>query len=110
MALGELGQHKEALACFDEAIKLKPDYAEAWYDKGVALQILGLESIRSGDTKGAEERALELIQLKSEAEKDGMAQMVEEAMAEFKEGLSKRELKSFKGFGEILGRFEGKKP
>jgi len=99
--LDKLGQPEEALACFDEAIKLKPDFAEAWYNKGEALGKLGLESIRSGDMKEAEERALELVKLKNEADKDGMAD-VDEAMAEFKEGLSKRELKLFEEFELML--------
>jgi len=109
-ALYKLGQTQEALACFDEAVKLKPDYAEAWYNKGEALQKLGLESIRSGDMKEAEERALELVELRKEAERDDMAQVVDKAVMEFKEGLSKKELKSFDEFEEILRRFEGKKP
>ena len=108
--LAELGQHREALACFDKAIKLKPDDAKAWYNKGVALQRLGLESIRLGDMKGAEERALVLVKLKNEADKEGMAQVVKEAMKEFKERLSEEDLKSLKGFEEIARRFEAKRP
>ena len=102
VTLGKLGQSKEALACFNEAIKLKPDVAEAWYNKGESLQILGLESVRARDMTGAEERALELIQLKSEAEKDGMAQVVDEALREFREGLPKRQLKLFEEFELML--------
>jgi len=104
VTLGELGQYKEALACFDEAIKLKPDFAGAWYNKGEALQKLGLESISSGDMKGAEERALQLVKLKSEAAKDGMAEVVNEAVLEFKGGLSKKELKLFDEF-EVMFTF-----
>ena len=98
VALGELGQHKEALACFDEVVKLKPDFAEAWYNKGITFQILGLESIRAGDMREADEQVLELVQLRREAEKDGMAQTVDEAVREFKEKLSERELKKFDEF------------
>ena len=109
VALVKLGQAEEGLACYDKAIKLKTDFAEAWVNKGVALVKLGLESVRSGDMKRAEGRALELVKLKNEAEKYDMAQTVDKAMKEFKEGLSKNELKSFKKFEEILRRFEAKK-
>jgi tetratricopeptide (TPR) repeat protein len=30
-----IGNHEEALNCFENAIRLKPDYAEAWSNKGV---------------------------------------------------------------------------
>ncbi len=55
----------------------------------------GLESITSRNMKEAENRASELAQLRKEAEKDDMAQVVNRAALEFKEGLSKKELKSF---------------
>jgi len=103
-ALGELGQHKEALACFDEAVKLKPDDADAWYNEAVALQRLGLESIGSRDMKGAEERALQLVKLGKGPDKDIVAQAVREAMREFKERLSRRELKFFDEF-EVMFTF-----
>ncbi|TET74627.1 MAG: tetratricopeptide repeat protein, partial [Dehalococcoidia bacterium] len=41
IALGNLNRLAEALACLDEALLLNPDYAEAWYNKGVALEKLG---------------------------------------------------------------------
>jgi len=108
--LCKLGQPKEALTCFDKMVKLKPDFTEAWYAKGEILQILGLESIMLGDIKRAEERAWELVKLKNEMEKDGIAQTIDEAMKELEERLSEKDLKSFKRFEEILRRFEAKKP
>ena len=27
-----------AIACYDEAIRINPNYAEAWYNKGLALK------------------------------------------------------------------------
>ena len=58
----------------------------------------GIDSIASSDMKKAEERALEFIQLRKEAEKKGMAQAVENAMAEFKAGLTKKKLKQLDEF------------
>jgi len=37
-----LSKYDEALKAYDKAIKIKPDFAEAWYNKGVALGNLGL--------------------------------------------------------------------
>jgi len=36
-----LSKNKEALKAYDKAIEIKPDFAEAWYNKGVALAKLG---------------------------------------------------------------------
>ena len=38
-ALRALGRHKEALNCYEKAIALRPDFAQAFYDRGVALQL-----------------------------------------------------------------------
>ena len=108
--LCELKRYEEAIPCYDEAIRLKPDYAMVWNNKGILILKQGLESITSRNMKEAEERALELAQLRKGTEKDKMAQVVDKAVLEFKEGLSKEELKSFNGFEEILSRFKGKKP
>ncbi len=35
------GQLVEAVGCYDRAITLKPDFAEAWSNRGIALQALG---------------------------------------------------------------------
>lgn len=35
------GKYNEALKAYDKAIELKPDYVEAWYNKGVVLDNLG---------------------------------------------------------------------
>jgi predicted TPR repeat methyltransferase len=40
-ALRALGRHKEALASFDRALALRPDYAEALVNRGNALRDLG---------------------------------------------------------------------
>lgn len=58
----------------------------------------GLESVKAKDMNQVEEKALEFIQLKKEAEKDGMTQVVEQAVAEFKVRLPKKALKSFAEF------------
>jgi Flp pilus assembly protein TadD len=33
---GKSGQISTAIADFEQAIRLKPDYAEAWYNRGIA--------------------------------------------------------------------------
>lgn len=39
--LNTAGHRKEALTCYDKALQLKPDYYEAWYQRGLALYKLG---------------------------------------------------------------------
>ncbi len=39
--LGKLGRNEEAIASNDEAIKIKPDFYQAWYNQGTALGKLG---------------------------------------------------------------------
>lgn len=36
------GFHKEALNCFNNAIKCNPNNSKAWYNKGTSLSILGI--------------------------------------------------------------------
>jgi len=36
-ALDRLGRYEEALAAYDRALALRPDYADAWRNKGAAL-------------------------------------------------------------------------
>jgi tetratricopeptide (TPR) repeat protein len=40
-SLVTLGKHKDALACLDKAIKLNPNFADAWDMKGFILARLG---------------------------------------------------------------------
>jgi tetratricopeptide (TPR) repeat protein len=49
-------EHEQAIASFDRALEIKPDYHQAWYNRGVALHKLGrfAEEIASFD------RALEI--------------------------------------------------
>lgn len=40
VALGELGKSEAAIECFDKAIKINPDHAGAWNNKGIAFEKL----------------------------------------------------------------------
>ena len=52
------GQQEDAIADYDEAIRLKPDFAEAYYNRGFAKAALG----RNDGTREDLETALELAQ------------------------------------------------
>jgi protein O-mannosyl-transferase len=39
--LSDFNRHEEAIKCFDEALRIKPDYYKAWDDKGISLNSLG---------------------------------------------------------------------
>jgi Flp pilus assembly protein TadD len=41
VALGRSGKADEAIACYEQALQIKPDYADAQYNLGVALARLG---------------------------------------------------------------------
>ncbi|MFZ0511560.1 MAG: tetratricopeptide repeat protein [Candidatus Nitrosopolaris sp.] len=41
IALGNLGKYEEAVKSFEEATRIKADFALAWYNKGIALGNLG---------------------------------------------------------------------
>ena len=41
IALGKLEKYEEAIACFDEVIKLDPEDFAAWKNKGTALKTSG---------------------------------------------------------------------
>ena len=43
VAFDELKDHHEAIKCYDEAIRINPDYADAHYNKGLSLSALGQE-------------------------------------------------------------------
>ena len=50
-ALSDLDRHDEAIISYDVATTLRPEYAEAWYNRGVALGALGryAEAVASYD-------------------------------------------------------------
>ena len=35
--MGNLGRYDEAIGCYDKALEIKPEYANAWNNKGIAL-------------------------------------------------------------------------
>ena len=37
LALYNLGKYEEAIKCYDKAIEIDPNYADAWNNKGLAL-------------------------------------------------------------------------
>ncbi len=37
IVLGDLGEFEDAIKAFDEAIKINPELAKAWFNKGHAL-------------------------------------------------------------------------
>lgn len=39
--MNELDKHDDAINAYDNAIKINPEFAEAWYHKGIALLALG---------------------------------------------------------------------
>jgi tetratricopeptide (TPR) repeat protein len=39
--LAALDRYEEAIASYDQALKIKPDKDEAWYNRGIALDYLG---------------------------------------------------------------------
>ncbi|MBI4972223.1 MAG: tetratricopeptide repeat protein [Candidatus Omnitrophica bacterium] len=41
VSLSRLGRHQEAIACYDMAIEIDPEYVEAWHNKGSAWGKLG---------------------------------------------------------------------
>ena len=41
LALNLLGKHNEAIASYDNAIKIDPNDADVWNNKGLALHALG---------------------------------------------------------------------
>jgi len=43
-ALYEQGKYDEAILAYDEAIRMDPQYIEAWYNKGAALEALGRDT------------------------------------------------------------------
>ncbi len=54
--LGKFNRLDEALKAFDKAIELKPDYADAWYNKGIVLSKLN----RLDEALKAFDKAIEL--------------------------------------------------
>jgi tetratricopeptide (TPR) repeat protein len=46
LILTESERYQEAIASFDKALEIRPDWAEIWYNRGLALLELGK---RQGD-------------------------------------------------------------
>jgi tetratricopeptide (TPR) repeat protein len=41
LAAALLGKYEEAISCFDEVLKMTPEYSWAWFGKGAALEKIG---------------------------------------------------------------------
>jgi len=55
VALSALGRNEEAIASYEQAVAIKPDYHEAWYNRGNALSALG----RKEEAIASYEKAIE---------------------------------------------------
>jgi tetratricopeptide (TPR) repeat protein len=53
--LSHLRRYEEAIRCLDNAIKLNPNYGEAYYHKGLALDKLGKKNDAETSFKKAKE-------------------------------------------------------
>jgi Flp pilus assembly protein TadD len=56
VALYSIGQTGKALAAFEQALDIRPGYAEAWFNKAVALDGLG----RHDEAKLAHQRVQQI--------------------------------------------------
>lgn len=105
-ALYMLKRFEEAKKSFGKALSLKEELPNKGVTAftGLAMIIIfqGLESVVAGNIGEARKKASELAQLSKKADKDDMAQVVGEAIAEFKGGLPKKLLKDFRNFEAML--------
>jgi len=106
VALFQIGRFKEAKQSFDKVLPLRrqlPDKGKlVFYSLTQLILLEGLDSIASVNTNQAQERALELIQLRKESAKTDMANVVDEEISEFKKRLLKRDLNRFRKFEIML--------
>ena len=86
-SLSSLGRLKEAIKCYDMALEINPQHAEAWFNKGVSLDSLGRfdEAIKCYD------RALEINPQDADA-------WFGKAMAKDKLGLRLDAVQSYRRF------------
>ena len=86
-----VGDLEDAIACFDRALELKPDHAEAWGEKGTALATLGRHAEAAEALSKAISLRPEITQLW--LERAGALQRLgrhEEAIASCNETLKRR--------------------
>ena len=105
-ALGALGRPDEAVACFDQALKINPRDVEAWNNKGVAFHALG----RSDEAVAYFDEALKIKprDVKALINKGvalGALGMLDEAVAYYDEALKikPRDVKAWNNKGYALG-------
>jgi tetratricopeptide (TPR) repeat protein len=94
--LWRIKRYQEATAAFDEAIKIKPDFYQAYFGKGLVVQGQGLERILQEDSF-AEDIAASVPLLDSSSEKElspeasseGITQEFDAQMQEVDQGFKK---------------------
>ena len=54
-----LGQYERAIEDYDEAIRIDPEYGKAYYNRGIAYEILGQQPRAERDFERAKELGVE---------------------------------------------------
>ena len=85
-----LGQHAEAIKLYDKALEINPQYASAWYGKGISLFELG----RFDEAIKCHDRALEITPQQADF-------WFQKGVAQDSLGLAKDTVASFRKFIEL---------
>lgn len=106
VALWEIERFDEMMYSFDKALALTQHAsdrgASVFFKLTTFMLMQGITSVGFSRMKMAEWSVSQLVQLRKKAEKDDVAQVVDQAIAKFKAKLSKRVLKDFRKFEIML--------